>query len=134
MLKFIDLFCGLGGLRLGFESACKSANIECKCVLSSEIKKTAIETYQLNFLDSIIEGDITGINIESMPDFDFLLAGFPCQPFSSAGTRQGFLDTRGTLFFEIEKILSKKKPYGFLLENVDNLEKHDQGKTLANLV
>jgi DNA (cytosine-5)-methyltransferase 1 len=79
-------------------------------------------------------GDITTISTQQIPDFDILLAGFPCQPFSSAGTRQGFLDTRGTLFFEIERILKDKSPFGFLLENVEGLVQHDDGRTLTTIV
>lgn len=124
-LRFIDLFAGLGGMRLGLEEAARSIGIETECVLTSEIKPFAIKTYQENFSESYIKGDITQISSQSIPDFDVLLAGFPCQPFSNAGTRQGFLDTRGTLFFEIERILKDKQPFGFLLENVEGLVEHD---------
>jgi DNA (cytosine-5)-methyltransferase 1 len=87
-------------------------------VLSSEIKNSAIETYCNYFKEQKIAGDITEIDSKNIPDFDILLAGFPCQPFSNAGNRQGFLDTKGTLFFEIERILRDKKPFGFILENI----------------
>lgn len=133
-IKFIDLFAGLGGMRLGLEQACKSLKIESECVFSSEIKLFAVETYKDNFVDYNIQGDITKISSQEIPDFDILLAGFPCQPFSSAGTRQGFLDTRGTLFFEIERILQEKSPFSFLLENVEGLVKHDHGRTLATIL
>lgn len=133
-LKFIDLFAGLGGMRLGLEQACQRVNIPCQCVLSSEIKSFAIEVYQENFPDHLMVGDIHKIENHQIPDFDILLAGFPCQPFSSAGTRQGFLDTRGTLFFQIERILAAKSPLGFILENVEGLVKHDQGKTLDTIL
>ncbi|MGL5874426.1 MAG: DNA (cytosine-5-)-methyltransferase [Xenococcaceae cyanobacterium] len=133
-LKFIDLFAGLGGMRLGLEEAARSIGIETECVLTSEIKPFAIKTYQENFSESHIKGDITQISSQSIPDFDVLLAGFPCQPFSNAGTRQGFLDTRGTLFFEIERILKDKQPFGFLLENVEGLVEHDRGKTLITIL
>lgn len=83
-----------------------------------------------NFKEKEVSGDITKINSESIPNFDFLLAGFPCQPFSFAGNRNGFNDTRGTLFFEIERILRDKKPRGFVLENVEGLMNHEKGKTL----
>ncbi|MDJ0534440.1 MAG: DNA (cytosine-5-)-methyltransferase [Xenococcaceae cyanobacterium MO_207.B15] len=133
-IRFIDLFAGIGGMRLGLENACQKFNIKPNCVLTSEIKPHAIETYQYNFKESNIYGDLSQISSSEIPDFDILLAGFPCQPFSTAGTRQGFLDTRGTLFFEIERILEEKKPFGFLLENVDNLVKHDRGRTFKTII
>lgn len=124
-IKFIDLFAGLGGIRLGFEQAFKNAGIDTECVMTSEIKPYAIKTLKHNFRHEFLVGDIFEIRNELIPDFDFLLGGFPCQPFSAGGKRQGFLDTRGTLFFEIERILREKKPYGFILENVEGLVKHD---------
>ncbi len=133
-IKFIDLFAGIGGMRLGLEQSCKILGIKSKCVFTSEIKDTAIKVYKENFFEDKIWGDITEISSQYIPDFDILLAGFPCQPFSSAGTRQGFLDTRGTLFFEIERILKDKSPFGFLLENVEGLVKHDNGKTLTTIL
>jgi DNA (cytosine-5)-methyltransferase 1 len=129
-IKFIDLFAGIGAMRLGLENACYHFGINSQCVFTSEIKKPAIEVYQQNFTTDIISGDITKIPSEEIPDFDILLAGFPCQPFSTAGTRQGFLDTRGTLFFELERILKFKQPSAFILENVEGLVKHDHGRTL----
>jgi len=124
-VKFIDLFAGLGGIRLGFEKAFKDAGMETECVMTSEIKPYAVKTLKQNFGHDFLAGDIFEIRNEFIPDFDFLLGGFPCQPFSAGGKRQGFLDTRGTLFFEIERILRDKKPYGFILENVEGLVKHD---------
>ena len=124
-IKFIDLFSGLGGFRIGFENACRKLKIESECILSSEIKTHAIDTYSKNFKDHNLIGDITKLKASEIPNFDILLAGFPCQSFSSAGSRRGFLDTRGTLFFEIERILKAKKPKGFILENVEGLVKHD---------
>ena len=124
-VKFIDLFAGIGGIRLGFEKAFKAMGIETECVLTSEIKPYAIKTLQQNFEHQFLAGDIFEIHNDFIPDFDFLLAGFPCQPFSAGGKRQGFLDTRGTLFFEIERILRDKRPTGFILENVEGLVKHD---------
>ncbi len=124
-VKFIDLFAGLGGIRLGFEKAFQDLGFETACVMTSEIKPYAVETLKNNFEHDFLAGDIFDIRNEFIPDFDFLLGGFPCQPFSSGGKRQGFMDTRGTLFFEIERILREKKPYGFILENVEGLVKHD---------
>lgn len=124
-VKFIDLFAGLGGIRLGFENVFNGLGYETECVMTSEIKTHAIKTLQHNFKHDFLAGDIFEIKNKFIPDFDFLLGGFPCQPFSSGGKRQGFLDTRGTLFFEIERILRGKKPYGFILENVEGLVKHD---------
>jgi DNA (cytosine-5)-methyltransferase 1 len=134
IVKFIDLFAGLGGTRIGFESACKKLKIKSSCVFTSEIKQHAISVYKNNFNDELIYGDITKINPTSIPDFDYLLAGFPCQPFSAAGNRKGFLDERGGLFFTILNILKEKKPQGFLLENVEGLVNHDSGRTLKEIL
>lgn len=131
MLKFIDLFAGIGGIRLGFEQAMRVHGIATECVLSSEIDKYAQQTYALNFGEPP-SGDLYGI--QNIPDFDFLLAGFPCQPFSYAGKQKGFVDTRGTLFFEIERILKTHRPKGFLLENVRGLTTHDQGRTFSTIL
>lgn len=140
-IKFIDLFAGLGGIRLGFESILKKNGFETECVMTSEIKPYAVKTLKHNFKHDFLAGDIYDIRNEFIPDFDFLLGGFPCQPFSASGKRQGFLDTRGTLFFEIERILREKNPYGFILENVEGLVKHDLenkndeiGRTLATIL
>lgn len=127
-LKFIDLFAGLGGIRLGFEQACEDKGIETECVLTSEIKSYAVETLKHNHHHENFVGDIFKLKNEDIPDFDFLFGGFPCQPFSTGGKRNGFADTRGTLFFEIERILRYKKPQGFILENVEGLVKHDLEK------
>ncbi|WP_282125649.1 DNA (cytosine-5-)-methyltransferase [Marinifilum flexuosum] len=124
-IKFIDLFAGLGGIRLGFEKSFKKAGFKPECVMTSEIKPHAIKTLDYNFEHKLMVGDIFQVHTDDIPDFDFLLGGFPCQPFSAGGKRQGFVDTRGTLFFEIERILKAKKPYGFILENVEGLVKHD---------
>lgn len=133
-VRFIDLFAGLGGTRLGFEQACSDFNFDAKCVFSSEIKEHAILAYKQNFNNEDIYGDITIINPENIPDFDYLLAGFPCQPFSSAGKRNGFMDERGGVFFTIHNILKIKNPTGFLLENVDGLVNHDNGNTLKTIL
>ncbi len=120
--KYIDLFAGIGGIRIPFQ------NLGGKCVFSSEIDKYAAQTYEANYGEKP-SGDITKISAESIPDFDILLAGFPCQAFSIAGKRKGFEDTRGTMFFEVERILEEKKPKSFLLENVKGLTNHDHGRT-----
>lgn len=121
--KFIDLFAGIGGIRLGFES------VGGQCVFSSEWDSAACKTYEANFGEKP-EGDITKIASEDIPDFDILLAGFPCQPFSIIGAKEGFNhETQGTLFFEIERILRDKQPPAFMLENVRNLTAHDKGRT-----
>jgi len=126
IIKFVDLFAGIGGFRIGLEQACIENGIKSKCVFSSEIKDHALKVYNHNFREDNKPLDITKIKTTDIPDFDLLLAGFPCQPFSSAGKRNGFLDTRGTLFFDIERILRDKKPFGFILENVDGLLTHNR--------
>ncbi len=137
-IKFIDLFAGIGGIRKGFELACAEFGYETKCVFTSEIKPYAIDVLNQNHPGEIVNGDITKVDEKDIPDFDFLLAGFPCQAFSAAGKRLGFLDTRGTLFFDVERILKEKKPFGFVLENVEGLVNHDKenskdkiGRTLS---
>jgi DNA (cytosine-5)-methyltransferase 1 len=124
-LRFIDLFAGLGGIRLGFEQACQDRGIETECVLTSEIKPYAIQTLKHNHNHENFVGDIFQVKNEDIPPFDFLFGGFPCQPFSASGKRNGFADTRGTLFFEIERIIKYHQPQGFILENVEGLVKHD---------
>jgi len=130
LIKFVDLFAGTGGIRLGFEQACNNHNLDNECVFSSEIDKKACLSYELNF-GSNPYSDIT--KVSELPDFDFLLAGFPCQTFSYAGKKKGFGDTRGTLFFDIERILKQKKPSYFLLENVRGLISHDKGRTFKTI-
>jgi DNA (cytosine-5)-methyltransferase 1 len=134
IVKIIDLFAGLGGTRIGFTEACKKFDIEVDCVLTSEIKEHAVKGYCDNFINEKLSGDITKINPNDIPDFDYLLGGFPCQPFSSAGKRLGFYDTRGTLFFNIEQILATKKPQGFILENVEGILNHDKGETIKVII
>lgn len=133
-VRFIDLFAGLGGIRLGFENAFREKGFNPVCVFSSEIKDYAVRAYKNYFNDEDVAGDITQISATDIEDFDFLLGGFPCQPFSAAGLGRGFEDTRGTLFFEIERILKEKQPYGFLLENVEGLINHDDGRTLSIII
>lgn len=130
VVKVIDLFAGIGGIRLGVEQAFGSVD----CVFTSEIDKYAVTTYKANFKDSHIFGDIKQIDENDVPDHDILLAGFPCQPFSQAGLKKGFTDTRGTLFFDIEKILLAKQPKAFLLENVKQLKGHDKGRTFQTII
>jgi DNA (cytosine-5)-methyltransferase 1 len=127
MFKFIDLFCGVGGIRIPFDE------IGGECVFSSEIDKFAQQTYFDNFKE-VPQGDITAIDVNDIPPHDVLLAGFPCQPFSQAGLKKGFEDARGTLFFYIAKILSHHRPKFVFLENVKRLRSHDDGNTLKTIV
>lgn len=130
MVKIVDLFAGIGGIRLGVEQAFGSID----CVFTSEIDKHAVTTYKANFKDGHVFGDIKQIDENDVPDHDVLLAGFPCQPFSQAGLKKGFTDTRGTLFFDIERILIAKQPKAFLLENVKQLKGHDKGRTFQTII
>lgn len=123
MLKFIDLFAGLGGFRIAFQS------LKCKCVYSCEIDKEVATTYFENFNDDPL-GDITKVNEKDIPYHDILCAGFPCQSFSIAGKRLGFEDSRGTMFFEVARIVKEKMPKAIFLENVKGITNHDKGQTL----
>ena len=125
--RFIDLFAGIGGLRIPFEE------LGGKCIFTSENDKYAQNTYEANFGEKPF-GDINNIEPSQIPDHDILLAGFPCQPFSIMGDKKGFSDTRGTLFFNIESILKKKLPDAFLLENVKLLRTHDKGRTFRTIM
>ncbi len=132
-LKFIDLFCGIGGFRVAFEEACEENNIQSECVFSSDIDIYAQDSYETNFGERPF-GDITKIDEKDIPDHDILFGGFPCQPFSIIGQMKGLNDTRGTLFFDIARILKEKQPKAFILENVKQLVGHDGGKTLKVIV
>ena len=124
---FIDLFAGIGGIRLPFQE------LGGKCVFSSEWDKFAQRTYAANY-GEVPSGDITKISAKEIPDHDILMGGFPCQAFSQAGLKKGFEDTRGTMFFEIQRILCEKRPKVFLLENVKQLKGHDKGRTLQTIL
>lgn len=128
--RFIDLFAGIGGMRIPFDE------LGGRCVMTSEIDRHALETYQMNFHDDdhFFTGDITQMDVEDIPQHDLLLGGFPCQPFSHAGHKRGFEDTRGTLFFDIARILEAKRPKAFLLENVRGLMWHDSGNTFNRIL
>jgi len=124
-LKTIDLFAGVGGIRLGFEEA------GFETVFANDFDPYCKETYDLNFSEpKLTIEDLWKIETNNLPEFDILLAGFPCQPFSIAGKQKGFADERGNLFYKILEILEKRKPKVFLLENVKNLKSHDNGQTL----
>lgn len=138
-ITFIDLFAGIGGFHLAFH------NLGAKCVFVSEWDKSARETYKKNFekiepelfapetIDQTFTGDITTVLPKSIPDFDIITGGFPCQPFSQAGLKKGFNETRGTLFFDIANIMKEKQPKAFFLENVRGLLTHDGGRTFATI-
>ncbi|PSF38327.1 DNA (cytosine-5-)-methyltransferase [Aphanothece hegewaldii CCALA 016] len=126
-LKFIDLFAGIGGFRLAFEQA------GYECIYSCEINEACQKVYFENF-GEIPENDITKIDVNKLPSFDVLTAGFPCQPFSISGKRQGFQDTRGTLFYHICEIIEAKQPNVIVLENVKHLIHHEHGKTLDTIL
>ncbi len=128
-IKFIELFSGIGGFRYGLERN------GFKCVWANDNNKYANQIYKKNFgTKELQEGDIRSVDVDRIPDHDLLCAGFPCQAFSLAGKRQGFNDTRGTLFFEIARILEAKRPQTILLENVKGLLSHDNGKTFARIL
>ncbi len=133
-LRFVDLFAGIGGIRCGLEQAARERGLNTACVLTSEIKPYAVKVLKENHPGETIVGDIKKVKSENIPDFDVLCAGFPCQAFSYAGKRLGFADTRGTLFFEVERILREKRPKGFILENVEGLVSHDNGRTLDTIL
>ena len=128
-IKIADLFGGVGGFRLGIERAINSS-----CVFYSEIDKFSVQTYNKNFKENHKPTDITNIRAEDIPNFDMLCGGFPCQAFSIAGKRGGFQDTRGTLFFEIARIIKVKRPKIVFLENVKGLLNHEKGQTFSIII
>ncbi|OGS23449.1 MAG: DNA (cytosine-5-)-methyltransferase [Elusimicrobia bacterium RIFOXYB2_FULL_48_7] len=132
-VNFIDLFCGIGAFRIAFEKACKNTNVNSQCVFSSDIDIYCQKQYEDNF-GELPKGDITKIKAKDIPNHDVLLAGFPCQPFSIIGNRRGFADMRGTLFFDIARIIEEKSPRAFVLENVKLLKGHDKGRTLSQIL
>lgn len=129
-MKIVSLFSGVGGFELGI----KNSNLEGNIVFSSEIDKHATLSYLSNFDDNNLKGDITKIDEKDIPDHELLVAGFPCQAFSIAGKQKGFDDIRGTLFFDVARILKEKQPKYFLLENVKNLVSHDGGETFKIII
>ncbi len=134
--KFADLFAGVGGIRLGFQDGARNQGVDTECVFSCEIDDWACKTYRKNFACDTHDPkcDITKVDETKLLDFDVLLGGFPCQAFSIAGKRGGFEDTRGTLFFDVARIIKAKRPKAFLLENVKGLTNHRGGKTLATIL
>ncbi|MBM3153250.1 MAG: DNA (cytosine-5-)-methyltransferase [Chloroflexi bacterium] len=132
-IKFIDLFCGIGGFRFAAEQVFSEYGLPSKCDFSSDIDPYAREAYRANF-GEYPTGDITQVNENDIPDHDILFAGFPCQPFSIIGNGKGFDDTRGTLFFDIARILAAKRPKAFILENVKQLIGHNKGNTLNKIL
>ena len=127
-MKFLELCAGIGGFRQALE------NLGCECVGWSEIDKYAIKLYSAWYNDNCNFGDVTKINAETLPDFDLLVGGFPCQAFSIAGKRMGFDDTRGTIFFDFARIMKVKKPKFAIFENVKGLLNHDGGKTYETIL
>ena len=123
--RFIDLFAGLGGFRIALES------LGATCVYSNEWDKAVVEVYKSNFPGSNPEGDITKVNENNIPEHDILCAGFPCQAFSISGKQRGFEDSRGTLFFDVARIVKAKRPKVVFMENVKNFATHDHGRTLS---
>lgn len=132
-LRYVDLFCGIGGFRVAATQVFEKYNVPAKCVFSSDIDPYARKAYKANF-GEYPSGDITLIDEHEIPAHDILFAGFPCQPFSIIGNGKGFEDTRGTLFFEIARILEARKPRAFILENVKRLVRHNQGQTLKKIL
>lgn len=129
-IRFIDLFCGIGGFHIAAVNACNQHQLVANCVYASDIDPDAQRAYQANF-GVLPDGDITKVSEKDVPDHDLLFGGFPCQAFSIIGNRRGFADTRGTLFFDIARIIREKRPRAFVLENVKQLRNHNSGQTLS---
>ena len=132
-LRYLSLFTGIGGFEIGLTQAA-IGRVELECIGYSEIDKYATQIYQKHFPEHHNYGDITKINEAELPDFDILMGGFPCQAFSIAGKRKGFDDTRGTLFFDIARLIKAKRPRLLLLENVKGLLSHDDGRTFKTII
>jgi DNA (cytosine-5)-methyltransferase 1 len=132
-IEYIDLFCGIGGFHLAIDLASRERDLKAKCVFASDIDRDCQIAYEANFGKKPV-GDITKIKEQDIPAHDLLFAGFPCQAFSICGDRKGFEDARGTLWFDIARILKAKQPTAFLLENVKQLRTHDEGRTLARIL
>lgn len=132
-VKYFSMFSGIGGFERGLEQASKTTNTNFECVGYSEIDKHAIQTYERHY-DHDAYGSATEIDAATIPNFDLLVGGFPCQAFSIAGKRGGFEDTRGTLFFDIARILQHHRPANFILENVKGLLSHDGGRTFRTII
>ena len=132
-IRFIDLFCGIGGFHRAIQQAAMDRGMRAQAVFASDIDGECQVAYEANF-GLPVTGDITKVAAGDVPDHDILLAGFPCQPFSIIGERKGFSDTRGTLFFDIARILKEKRPAAFVLENVKMLKGHDSGRTLKTII
>ncbi len=132
-LRYIDLFCGIGGFRIAATNASKEVGLTSECVFSSDIDSDAQTAYEANFGERP-HGDITEIGADEIPDHEVLFGGFPCQAFSIIGEMKGFADARGTLFFDIARILDEKRPQAIVLENVKQLRGHDGGRTLSTIL
>lgn len=132
-VRYIDLFCGIGGFRQAMENLARENGLRARCVFSSDIDEDCQESYAANFGDSPV-GDIKAVDEREVPAHDLLLGGFPCQPFSIIGQMRGFEDTRGTLFFDIARILKAQQPRAFVLENVKLLVGHNKGATLKRIL
>ena len=132
-IRYVDLFCGIGGFRVAVQSLSREHTLPVQCVFSSDIDEDCQEAYAANFGEKPA-GDITQVKENSVPAHDLLMGGFPCQPFSIIGSMKGFDDTRGTLFFDIARILKAKRPAVFILENVKLLVGHNRGKTLERIL
>lgn len=132
-IRYVDLFCGIGGFRVAIESAAQVESYSAECVFSSDFDPDAQKMYSAHFGETPI-GDITQVDAASIPPHDLLFAGFPCQAFSIMGQSKGFEDTRGTLFFDVARILFEHRPTAFVLENVRGLVSHDKGRTLQRIM